>query len=249
MKKIYLFLIILVLVVTGCDLAVFAGNNQSAETDKKSTTSNPVAVVPVEKPEPVQASGTAALLARTKVAQKTDQIVLVCGHQLSLWNRREGIWTEQLSTYAGYGYNGYSAAKREGDGATPVGCYPLPYAFGKENPGTLLPYRQITQNSWFSSALGDGTYNTWVERPQYVKGEHLADYAHKQYYYAIMIGYNINPIVENHGSAIFLHCKGNSWNTAGCISVEQPIMRTLMVSVKPGAWIIMTTSEDALKNY
>ena len=64
-----------------------------------------------------------------------------------------------------------------------------------------------------------------------------------------MIGYNVDPIVENRGSAIFLHCKGNNWNTAGCVSVERPVMRTLMVSVKPGAWIIIANSEDELVNY
>ena len=242
MKKRYLWLLILALVAADCGPAAAAAKTARQVATGTGKITKPV-VTGVDAASLTAQAATAAFLDRSQAAQRTDQIVLVRGHQLSLWNRQAGKWTEQLSAYAGYGYKGYNAAKREGDGTTHVGSYPLLYAFGKENPGTLLPYRQITANSWFSSALGDGTYNTWVERSRHVVGEHLADYAATQYYYAIMIGYNVNPVVENLGSAIFLHCKGDSWDTAGCVSVARRVMRTLMVSVQPGAWIIIAPGE------
>lgn len=38
------------------------------------------------------------------------------------------------------------------------------------------------------------------------------------YHYGIVINYNIDPIITNKGSAIFLHCSNGSY-TAGCISL------------------------------
>ncbi|MBO4595095.1 MAG: hypothetical protein J5632_00580 [Bacteroidales bacterium] len=52
--------------------------------------------------------------------------------------------------------------KCEGDGRTPVGVFPLEFAFGiAPNPGTALPWKDITPSSFWSSERG--TYNTWIE--------------------------------------------------------------------------------------
>ena len=52
--------------------------------------------------------------------------------------------------------------KREGDGRTPVGVFPIELAFGlASNPGTALPWKDITPTSFWSS--DSGTYNTWIE--------------------------------------------------------------------------------------
>ena len=56
------------------------------------------------------------------------------------------------------------AAKREGDGRTPVGVFPLEFAFGlAPNPGTALPWRDVSPTSFWSSERE--TYNTWIELP------------------------------------------------------------------------------------
>lgn len=61
------------------------------------------------------ASRLAALLKNTETAKKTDQIILVADHQLSLWNKNaDGSFTNALACYAGYGRNGLKlAAERQ----------------------------------------------------------------------------------------------------------------------------------------
>ena len=130
-------------------------------------------------------------------------------------------------------------AKREGDGCTPVGVFPLDFAFGlAPNPGTALPWRDVTPSSFWSSE--HETYNTWIELPAEVlpvgeKSSHLEQKrpfltpvgqktTHLeqsgvpdgerladypvQYKYAAVIGYNTVEPQFGAGSAIFLHCYG-----------------------------------------
>ncbi len=195
-------------------------------------------------------SSLAYIIGHTETAERTNQIIAVVDHSLTLWERgASGAWTQTVDAYAGYGYNGLKADRREGDGTTPIGAFPLLYAFGRDaDPGTDMTYRRITSNSYFSGA-SDSTYNTWVESSRAVTGEHLADYANLQYRWAMVIGFNTDPVVIGRGSAIFLHCKGNSWNTAGCVSVEQSVMLDLLDRVNDGAWIIIVKSRQDLKNY
>lgn len=195
-------------------------------------------------------TGTAALVAASRTAGRTNQILTVVDHDLTFWERGDdGTWRKVLSAYAGYGANGLSADRREGDRTTPIGAFPLLYAFGRDdNPGTDMTYRRITPNSYFSAA-SDGTYNTWVESSRAVTGEHLADYADLQYRWGIVIGFNTDPVTVGRGSAIFLHCKGSSWSTAGCVSVERSVMTDILDKVNDGAWIIIVKNTQDLKNY
>ena len=196
-------------------------------------------------------AGIAELVAASRTAGKTNQILTVVNHDLTFWERGDdGVWRKILSAYAGYGSNGLSADRREGDKTTPIGAFPLLYAFGRDtNPGTDMAYRQITPYSYYSADTGDGTYNTWVESSRKVIGEHLADYADLQYRYGIVIGFNTDPVTVGRGSAIFLHCKGNSWYTDGCVSVERSVMLDILNRVNDGAWIIVVKNTQDLKNY
>ena len=189
-------------------------------------------------------------LSRTETGRKTDQIILVIDHNLTLWNRDGGgSWTKAMDVYCGYGKSGLRlAAKRsEGDMTTPIGAFPIPLAFGLgEDPGTLLPYRKITPYSYWSAERS--TYNTWVESSTRVSGEHLMDYY--QYQYAMVVGFNTDPVVYRRGSGIFLHCKSRDhWYTAGCVSVEEAHMLRLMRQVRPGAYIIIVPDEASLEHY
>ena len=200
-------------------------------------------------PEAGDANSLAYLVSHTAVAGTTNQIVAVIDHNLTLWERSGGVWTKTMDVYAGYGANGLSADRTEGDMTTPIGAFPLLYAFGRDaDPGTALEYRQITPTSYFSAAP-DSTYNTWVESGTPLEGEHLQDYANLQYRYAVVIGFNTDPVVIGRGSAIFLHCKGATWNTGGCVSVTQNDMLTLLDRLNRGAWIIIVKNAADLQNY
>lgn len=111
-----------------------------------------------------------------------EQRIIVRGHRFELWETTpDGRRHRLLRCYCGYGRKGFalppasgespaSGAKREGDGRTPVGVFPLEFAFGlapapvQGAPATsLLPYRRITPYSFWSSERE--TYNTWIELP------------------------------------------------------------------------------------
>ncbi len=182
------------------------------------------------------------LLANSATAQKTNQIILVVDHTLSLWNKIDGEWREDFETYCGYGRNGLNWDRHEGDGTTPVGAFPILYSFGLgDNPGTEMTYKKITPNSYLSGE--SSTYNTWIESPYRIAGEHLADYY--QYTYAMNIGFNINPTVFGKGAAIFLHCKSlDRWTTSGCVSVPENIMLDLLRKSHDGEYIIIVPTVD-----
>lgn len=132
-------------------------------------------------------------------------------------------WKEIINICDGYvGKNGTCKNKQEGDYCTPIGIFNLSSAFGiASNPGTSLPYKIITQDSYWIDDPLSPFYNTWVEGTDYKdwnSAEHLVEYK-KQYKYAIVIDYNVSPIIPNAGSAIFLHC-GNK-PTAGCVAADE----------------------------
>ena len=226
MKKIFCSLV--------CAVMIFFANNLSVHAEQLQYLNE----------ETVQVT-----LANTKTAQVTDQIILVVDHNFSLWNKtEEGWWRREIETYCGYGKNGLNSNRHEGDSTTPVGSFPILYAFGKAtNPGTAMTYRDITPHSYLSGE--HDTYNTWVESPyRKMNGEHLTDYY--QYKYAMNIGFNINPTVLGKGSAIFLHCKSvDRWFTAGCVSLEEKDMVEVLRLSHDGEYIIIVPRVEDIANY
>jgi len=166
------------------------------------------------------------------------QLIRVKGHCLTLKEiGADGKWQTVLRAYCGYGRNGFTLRKKEGDGKTPIGVFPLEMAFGTTPIETALPYKKIGPDSYWSGEKED--YNTWVDVAPASRSmqasEHLADYP-VQYKYAMSIGYNTQNPKFGAGSAIFLHCKGpKGWPTAGCISVKESTMLELMQRIQPGA--------------
>lgn len=172
-----------------------------------------------------------------------SQILEVCGSRFRFVEGEDTVF----ECRCGHGRNGFSSDKREGDGKTPVGTFPIEFAFGlEEPPACLLPFRKITPFSYWSGEAED--YNSWVEsepgKRDMSLSEHLADYP-VEYRFAFSIGYNTEARKWGLGSAIFLHCKGaRKWNTAGCISLPEGRIRTLMARLRPGTVIkIINPSE------
>ena len=198
--------------------------------------------------EYMETEGTAKLLKKTRTAGKTSQIILVVDHNLSFWEKKaDGDWTRKMSVYCGYGKNGLNDDRYEGDKTTPIGSFPILHAFGiASNPGTKMQYRKVTGNSYWSGEYS--TYNQWVESSRTVSGEHLIDYY--QYKYAMAIGFNRNPTVYKKGSAIFLHCKSSDhWYTAGCVSVEESVMKKLLLMSRNGVYMIIVKDRGNIASY
>ena len=143
--------------------------------------------------------------------------------------------------------------KKEGDGKTPSGIYPLEFVFGyQESVNTKMKYRQATTDDiWVDDARSDD-YNRWMKRWE-TKAASFEEMRRPDdlYKLGIVAGYNTNPIVKGRGSAIFLHIwKGKGIATEGCISMTEeniaPIIEWLDAAQKP--YIIMG-AEHTLKDF
>lgn len=193
----------------------------------------------------------AGLVSGMRISGKTDQILIVNAKgestaDVKLWEKQNGTWkcTRQMSGFVGSKGVG---EPREGISRTPQGAYTLGFAFGiGGNPGTKLPYRQITQNSYWVGDSSSPYYNTWQEYPyrKSWKDEHLIDYR-ISYEFAITLDFDNGP---GGGSAFFLHVS-NGIPTAGCISVPRDQMLYLMRTIKKGAYIVNINDVAELRNY
>jgi L,D-peptidoglycan transpeptidase YkuD (ErfK/YbiS/YcfS/YnhG family) len=229
-------------------LASTASKQSAAgQTGNTSSSAAPAPIQPNSQAE----TGFAKIVANSKTAQHTDQILTVVANgssaTVTLWEKSNNFWKEIFSTGGFVGSQGVGQAS-EGSKRTPRGAYSLGFAFGQVNPGTILPFRQITPNSYWISDVNSSLYNTWQEGSFAGNGnEHLADYANLQYYYAIVINYNTNA-VKGAGSAFFLHVSSGR-ATAGCVSVPKSYMEQFMKRIHPGAYIINVTSQNEVTNY
>lgn len=136
------------------------------------------------------------------------------------------------------GRNGFAppGAKREGDGCTPSGHFPLESAFGyAPSIDSRLPYRQATENDLWVDDVQSPQYNTWVRR-----GRSSATSFEEMkrndncYRHGAVIGYNRNPVVSGCGSAIFLHVwKGEGVTTTGCVALDESALIRLLAWLDP----------------
>jgi L,D-peptidoglycan transpeptidase YkuD (ErfK/YbiS/YcfS/YnhG family) len=124
------------------------------------------------------------------------------------------------------GLNGLAQAgeKREGDGRTPSGLFPLEFAFGYAAAiDSSMPYRQSTEKDLWVDDPNAPDYNTWVKRGETGAASfETMKLNDNRYRLGISIGYNRNPVVKGLGSAIFLHIwLKEGATTHGCVAIEE----------------------------
>jgi L,D-peptidoglycan transpeptidase YkuD (ErfK/YbiS/YcfS/YnhG family) len=115
--------------------------------------------------------------------------------------------------------------KKEGDGKTPLGTYPLRQLIYRADrltrPETQLPIEILTQDTGWCEDPADQDYNKKVVLPhagavdRMTRDDHLYDLC-------VVIGYNDAPVVSGRGSAIFMHLAREDFSpTAGCIGLKK----------------------------
>ncbi len=119
------------------------------------------------------------------------------------------------------GKNGIAiyGTKKEGDQKTPSGLYRLGTAFGAKPRALQFDYRILSSQDKFIDDPLSPEYNSWVNGPTTAKSyEELQ----KLYKLAIVINYNMDPVIPGNGSAIFLHTWVSPLTpTAGCIALSE----------------------------
>jgi len=134
-------------------------------------------------------------------------------------------WNHQRLRCA-LGAGGISKKRREGDGITPVGLFPLRQVFFRsdriEGPETILPISALTQWDGWSDDPDDPYYNQQISLPSKDRHEVLWRGDHV-YDLIAVVGYNDQPIIPGAGSAIFLHiAKPDFSPTEGCVAFSLP---------------------------
>ena len=152
--------------------------------------------------------------------------------QLSTWQKQNDTWHRLYVVSAVIGRNGLAAVgeKKEGDGKTPSGVYPLGPSFGYASSiGTGLPYRQSGDLDFWVDDVRSIQYNQWVRGTPAAGSFERMKRRDGLYRYGVVIGYNMNPIIPGAGSAIFMHVwrRYNS-PTSGCVALNQRYLRKIL---------------------
>ena len=130
------------------------------------------------------------------------------------------------------GSGGIKRDKREGDGATPAGVWPLREVFYRADriprPSTKLPVRALARDDGWCDAPGDPKYNANVKLPYAASAERLWR-RDRIYDLIVVVGYNDAPVVSGKGSAIFLHvARPNYSPTVGCVAFARRDLRAIL---------------------
>lgn len=161
-------------------------------------------------------------------------------------SRNGHLVLENGKVSAALGRTGVTKAsdKCEGDGATPLGTYPVRRVLYRadrvERPETRLACRPLQENDGWCDAPNDPAYNRPVRRPYPASHETL--WRDDGLYDIILIlGHNDDPPVSGAGSAIFLHCKRDDYMpTEGCVALDPDHVRALLKALRAGDTLTIT---------
>ena len=130
------------------------------------------------------------------------------------------------------GRSGVSRSKREGDGATPAGSWPLRRLLFRPDrvarPETSIAMQPLSPTDGWCDDPVDPRYNRPVQLPYVASAEALWR-DDGLYDLVVVLGYNDDPPQPGLGSAIFLHLATPDYGpTAGCIAVNRAHMIWLL---------------------
>jgi len=137
------------------------------------------------------------------------------------------------------GRSGAKAAKekREGDGASPFGVWPIRKVLYRPDvgaPRTALPLEPIGRDQGWSDDPEDSAYNTRVTLPYRGSFEKLWRDDHI-YDLVVVLGHNDDPPKPYLGSCIFLHLARDDYSpTQGCVALSREDLEAVLAEAKPG---------------
>ncbi len=134
--------------------------------------------------------------------------------------------------------------KREGDGRSPAGIFPLGVAFGsaprEEARWIQIPYLPLTPGTECVDDPASPHYNSIVDRasasrPDWKSSERMLEVG-EAYRLGIFVGHNVAPARAGLGSCIFLHLwSGAPAPTAGCTAMSPDSMEEILRWLVPRA--------------
>ena len=169
----------------------------------------------------------------------TSDVIRV--YRSPLDHRRGRLVAGALVLPCALGRSGVTRAKREGDGASPVGRFRLLQAFYRADrlsrPRTQLRLSAIRPVDGWCDDPRDRRYNRLVRLPDPASHERMSR-EDGLYDLVLDIAWNRAPTRKGRGSAIFLHIATAALRpTEGCVAVEARMIRRLMERVGPNTRI------------
>ncbi len=139
------------------------------------------------------------------------------------------------------GRGGVRSNKREGDGATPAGRFPLRRVLYRPDrlapPRTALPLAPLSPEDGWCDDPAHALYNRPLRLPHEARHEALWR-ADRVYDLIVILGHNDAPVVPGAGSAVFLHVARPDYApTAGCVAVAAGDLLTVLAGVGRRAWL------------
>ena len=131
-----------------------------------------------------------------------------------------------------------ASEKREGDGATPMGLWPIRRVLYRPDrggpPATALPLEALSETDGWCDTPGDPAYNRPVRLPYPASAERLWR-EDDVYDLVVVLGHNDDPPVPGLGSAIFLHIARTDYPpTEGCVALARADLEGLLAMAEPG---------------
>lgn len=137
------------------------------------------------------------------------------------------------------GRGGMKTDKREGDGATPVGSWPLRRVLYRADrllapPPTGLAVARIGPADGWCDDPSDAAYNRPVTLPYPASHERMWR-DDRVYDVVVVLGHNDDPPVAGLGSAVFMHVARPGYlPTEGCVALALPDLLRLLAGSNPG---------------
>jgi L,D-peptidoglycan transpeptidase YkuD (ErfK/YbiS/YcfS/YnhG family) len=134
------------------------------------------------------------------------------------------------------GKAGIKKKEKEGDNVTPKGIFKITSMYYRpdkiKNIITAVKKIKIKKNIGWCDDPNSHFYNQQISLPNKFGHEKL--YRNDSLYDLILVlNYNVNPIIKNKGSAIFIHvAKKNYKKTKGCIALKKKHLIELISKIK-----------------
>jgi L,D-peptidoglycan transpeptidase YkuD (ErfK/YbiS/YcfS/YnhG family) len=146
---------------------------------------------------------------------------------MTAWGATQGILLADGRRFeCTLGRNGMALPpdKKEGDGKTPIGIFPLRQLLYRADrvpkPITGLPIEILTKETGWCEDPAHPDYNKKITLPHPAVHDRMTREDHL-YDYVVVIGYNDAPPVAGKGSAIFMHLARPDFTpTAGCVGLR-----------------------------
>jgi L,D-peptidoglycan transpeptidase YkuD (ErfK/YbiS/YcfS/YnhG family) len=131
-----------------------------------------------------------------------------------------------------------AAHKREGDGASPAGAWPIRRVLYRPDRGpapvSAFPTSALTPDDGWCDAPEDPAYNRPVKLPYLASAETLWR-EDGIYDVIVVLGHNDDPPAPFMGSCIFLHLARPDYSpTQGCVAIARQDLEDLLRHARPG---------------